>query len=271
MEGWNGLDFIIFLIFVANFLLGMSRGASREIIAMMSLCAALIVTIKFTVPLAAFFNKSPLMVQVVSNDMMQRFMAAIGAGPLTEDLLKELFYSISMLLCFTATFSICEAGLNRTNLMETLGFASAALSRKIGGVLGCTRGYVISILFLAILSLHIFKPGNNVGDGMIGGSFFAKLFQSQTLELDRMITGQNPEYYNQILNKNTFGPEKIIKILQPQETQVPTQLQQQLEGQPAQQPAQQQTQQPQQQTTPQQVAPTQPQQSPQQPWQIAPQ
>lgn len=235
MSGWNGLDFIIFLIFAANFILGMSRGASREIISMMCLSAALIITIKFTVPLAAFFNRSPLMVDVVSSPFIQRFMSAIGAGPLTEDLLKETFYSISMLICFVGTFSICEAGLARTNLTESLSFASMALSRKIGGALGCTRGYVITLFVLAIISLHIFKSGNNVGDGMIGNSFFAKLFQSQTVQLDKLITGQNPDYYNQILNQNTFGPDQITKILQPKETQVPPGQMQQLQ-QPNQQP-----------------------------------
>lgn len=237
MDSWNGLDFIIFLIFASNFLLGMSRGASREIMSMMSLCAALIITIKFTVPLAAFFNRSPQMVDVVSSDVVQRFMEAIGAGPLTEDLLKETFYSISMLLCFVGTFSICEAGLGRTTLVESLSFASATLSRKIGGALGCTRGYIITLFLLAIISLHIFKPGNNVGDGMIGSSFFAKMFQSQTMQLDKLISGQNPEYYNQILDKNTFGPEQIKSILQPKETQVPAQQMQQLQGPAQQQPA----------------------------------
>lgn len=250
MEGWNGLDFIIFLIFASNFLLGLSRGASREIISMMSLCAALIVTIKFTVPLAAFFNKSPIMIDVVTSDFIQRFMAGIGAGPLTEDLLKEMFYSISMLLCFVGTFSICEAGLNRTNLMETMSFASMAVSRKIGGALGCTRGYIITLFLLAILSLHVFKPSNRMGDGMIGSSAFAKLFQSQTLQLDKLITGQNPDYYNTILDKNTFGPGEITKILQPKETQVPTkQLQQLQQPNQQQQPAQPQPQ-PQQQLLP---------------------
>src|SRR5579862_3207090 len=120
MNSWNGLDFIIFLIFAANFILGMSRGTTREIISMMCLCAALIITIRFTVPLAAFFNKSPLMVDVVSSAFVQRFMEAIGAGPLTEDLLRQTFYSISILVCFVGTFSLCEAGLARTNLTEVM-------------------------------------------------------------------------------------------------------------------------------------------------------
>ena len=261
MNSWNGLDFLIFLIFALNLILGMSRGTSREIISMMCLCAALIFTIRFTVPLANFFNSSPLAVDVVSNDFMQRFMVAIGAGPITEDLLKELFYSISMLLCFVSIFSICEAALARTNLMETISFPYAALNRKIGGALGCTRAYIITLIFLAILSLHIFKPSNNMGDGMIQGSYIAKLFQSQTQELDQLITGQNPEYYNRILNKNTFGPEQVLKILQPKETQVPAQQMQQLQQQPAQQPVQpQQAPLPQ----PQQFAPQQQPQAPQQ-------
>lgn len=251
MNAWNGLDFIIFLIFAANTLLGMARGTSREIISMMCLCMSLIITIRFTVPLAQFFNSSPMMVDVVSTPLIQRFMSAIGAGPLTEDLLKQIFYSISMLICFVGTFSICEAGLGRTNLVEVMSFPYATLNRKIGAGLGCTRGYVISLILLAILTQHIFRPGNNIGDGMTSNSFFASLFRSQTKQLDDLITQQNPDYYNVILDQNTFGPDQVFKILQPKETQVPAQQMRQLQGQqpqptaPQQQaPAQQQTQPP---------------------------
>jgi len=233
MNTWNGLDFIIFLIFALNTFTGMNRGASREIISMMCLCMSLIITIRFTVPLAQFFNGSPLMIDVVSSTVVQRFMSAVGVGPLTADLLKQLFYSISMLICFVGTFSICEGGLGRTNLVETLSFTSAAVSRKIGAALGCTRGYIISLIILVILTLHIFRPGNNIGDGMTANSFFVGLFQSQTKQLDNLITRQNPDYYNTILDKNTFGPDKVLQILHPKETQVPADQMQQLQGQPS--------------------------------------
>src|SRR3990167_1645354 len=100
MDTWNGLDFFIFLIFASSTILGMVRGATREIISMMCLSVALIFSIKFTIPLAVFFNRSPLINNVVDNPFMQNFMQAIDAGPLTPELLAQIFYSISLLICF---------------------------------------------------------------------------------------------------------------------------------------------------------------------------
>src|SRR5690606_5523350 len=130
MSGWNGLDFLIFIILVVNTVLGMVRGGSREAISLMCLSAALIVTIRFTVPLANLINSSPLIEGVVNNTFMQNFMQAIDAGPLTVDLLNQLGYTISMLVCFVGTFSACEAGLSMTGFLEAYGFATAVINRK---------------------------------------------------------------------------------------------------------------------------------------------
>src|SRR5205085_4360245 len=128
MNNWNGFDFLIFLILVLNTILGMARGATKEIISMMCLSMALIITIKFTVPLAGFFNSSPLISGVVSNNVVQNFMLAIGAGPLTEDLLDQIFYGLSLLVCFVGTFSICEGALNYTGFVQVFSFPYATLN-----------------------------------------------------------------------------------------------------------------------------------------------
>lgn len=211
MDNWNGLDFLIFLIFAVNTILGMVRGATKEIISMMCLCAALIITIKFTVPLATIFNNSPLIVDVVDSSIIQNFMLSIGAGPVTAGLLKEMFFSISLLLCFVGTFSICEAALSRPGFIEAMSFPYATLNSKVGAALGCTRGYILVLIFLLIVA-HVFRVNN--GDEIIRGSYFAQLFNSSAQKLDDLISGQRPDSYREIFkDKNLFNSGEVIKNL----------------------------------------------------------
>ncbi|VVC76703.1 hypothetical protein AQUSIP_20280 [Aquicella siphonis] len=210
MSGWNGLDFLIFIILVVNTVLGMVRGGSREAISLMCLSAALIVTIRFTVPLANLINSSPLIEGVVNNTFMQNFMQAIDAGPLTVDLLNQLGYTISMLVCFVGTFSACEAGLSMTGFLEAYGFATAVINRKLGGALGLTRGYIINLLFLSILAIHL-NPGFD--SRLVSGSYFAGLFSSQTLFLDKLISSQDVEKYHELYMKQNIKPEQLYKVL----------------------------------------------------------
>lgn len=218
MNAWNGLDFLIFLILALNTLLGMSRGATREIISVMCLSVALIFTIKFTVPLAAFFNSSPLVNDVVNNRLMQNFMIAINAGPMTSNLLGQLFYCISMLICFVGAFSICEAVLVMTNVTMALSFPYAALDKKLGAVLGFLRGYVISLLLIVILVFHIFANASigRAGNSFVSGSYFVSIFQGAAAQLDGLITAQQPERYREIYK--TTNPYKhageLIKQLE---------------------------------------------------------
>lgn len=229
MASWNGLDFFIFLILVINTVLGMSRGASKEIISLMCLSAALIFSIKFTVPLANFFNSSPLMNNVVDNSMTRNFMSAIGAGPLTTSSLSELMYCISLLICFVGVFSLCEAGLSISGFTESFSFPYAALNRKVGGALGFTRGYIISLLFLSIVSLHL-----NIGKDFLSGSFFANLFSSQTQTFDGLISAQKPENYNQLYQNQPYKAEDIYKTLGKPEQPLPPQQPQSSPQQPSQ-------------------------------------
>src|SRR3989344_4503092 len=189
MNSWNGLDFIVFLILTANVVLGMARGANKEIISMICLSAALICTIKFTIPLANFFNSSPIMGDFVNNAITKNFMISIGAGPLTIDTVMEIMYSISLLICFVGVFSTCEAGLNFAGVAAMYTFPYVFLDRKLGGALGFTRGYIISLLFLSILVLHIYKGSSN---SFISGSFFVRSFQSQIQKFDGLISSQQP-------------------------------------------------------------------------------
>lgn len=212
MSGWNGLDFFIFLIFFVNTILGMSRGATKEIISLMCLSAALIFTIKFTVPLAQFLNRSPAIQDVLDSQIIQRFVAAIGANPLTANFLAEVSYSVSVLICFVGIFSVTEAVLSVTGFVEVFSFPYATLNRKVGAALGATRGYVINLIFIMILSLHLFKNDNNAP--LISGSHFINLFQAAAVKLDGLIQGQEVERYQEIYqDKNLYNEKDVFKVI----------------------------------------------------------
>jgi len=211
MNDWNGFDFLIFLIFIVNTLLGMSRAATKEIISMASLSAALICAIKFTIPLSLFFNRSPLIIDVVANKHIQNFMLSLGLNPLGEDSLQEIFYSISLLVCFVGTFSVCEGVLGIFGIVEMYPFPYAMLNRKLGAALGGVRGYVISLILISVCVLHIFKNSDN---SIFTNSFFVKTFYDSAVKLDSIISGQRPEQYKDIFkDKNLYNPVKAVHDL----------------------------------------------------------
>ena len=210
MNSWNGLDFFIFLIFAANVVLGMVRGATREIISMICLSVSLIFSIKFTIPLTNFFNASPLMSSVISSPNIQAFMQAIGAGSLTSTLLYQLFYSISLLICFSFPYSICEGALAKVGIVEMYTFPFVWWDRKIGGALGCVRGYVLTLITLSILSLHLFAGARN--PTIVTDSFFVHLFQGATQTFDSLISAQKPAQYEEIYKmRNLYKANEVLQ------------------------------------------------------------
>lgn len=210
MNNWNGLDFFIFLILVLNTVVGMRRGATKEIVSLMCLSAALIFTIKFTVPLSNFFAKSPIVNDFVQSPFTQNFMQAIGAGPMTLELVNQIMYSISMLICFVGVFSICDGALSLSGFNEYFSFPYAMLNRKVGGSLGFLRGYVISLILIVILGLHLYK-GGGIGGEFLSGSFFANLFGSQAQDLDGLISSQKPENYQKIYENKPYNEKDLYK------------------------------------------------------------
>lgn len=211
MDSWNGLDFFIFLIFAVNTILGMSRGAAKELISTMCLCVALVCTIKFTIPLATFFNKSPLMVDVITSKFVQNFIASLGLNPLSTNTLQEIFYSISLLVCFVGVFSVCEGGLSMSGLLEVYSFPYAWLNRKLGAVLGGIRGYVITLILISVTTLHVFK---NSDESAFKNSYFVNLFASSAVLFDSIVSKQQPEQYQKIFrDKNLYNPLKALQDL----------------------------------------------------------
>jgi uncharacterized membrane protein required for colicin V production len=213
MNSWNGLDFFIFLILIMNTVLGMVRGGTKEIISIMCLSAALIFTIKFTVPLADFLNSSPLIHGFVTNQFVENFLIyGLHTGPINDTLVKQFMYSISLLICFVGIFSICEAGLSMTGFTEVFSFTFGAFNRQIGGALGFTRGYIINLILVAILTQHLYQ-NNVIVPYFVSGSFFVKLFQSQAIALDDLIRAQQPENYQRLYQNQPYNVKDLYQEL----------------------------------------------------------
>lgn len=193
MNSWSGLDFFILLIFFVNTVLGMSRGASREIISIMCVAVALICTIKFTVPLTEFILGSPAIKDIIDSRITQSFMSMIGADPLTGATIQHIAYCISILVCFVGVFATGEAVLNFTGIVQAYSFPYAFMDRKLGAALGCTKGYVFTLLFIVILH-HLFVHYS------FGNSYFINLFQGAANGLDNLITAQTPEQYQSVFS-----------------------------------------------------------------------
>jgi len=212
MSDWNNLDFLIFLIFFLNTIQGMSRGGSREIISMMCLSVALIFTIKFTIPLASWLNKSPLIQDVMSSTMIGRFMDEIGAGAVTLNLVTELNFCLALLVCFVAIYYLCEGVLNYTGTVAMASFKWVAASRKLGATLGAVRGYVFSII-LILITIHIFTKNqvNDVINKSLITSHFVTLFTEAAQKLDSLIAAQDPTRYRELYKyKDLYNAKDIF-------------------------------------------------------------
>lgn len=206
MSGWTGLDFFIFLIFLVNVLLGMARGGMKETIALLSLCASLVVTIKFTIPLATFINSSPLMSDVITSQFVQNFMRSISMPPLTDAMLIQVGYSVSLLICFVGSYSICEGVLAYSSANEAFGLSTAIMNRKLGASFGATRGFVLVLLFIIVLT-HLF-------DRNMPASKFVDTLGGSASKMDKIIYDGAPQRYLEILeDKDLYNEKNVIDDL----------------------------------------------------------
>ena len=207
MGNWNGIDFLIFLIFFVNTLLGMSRGATKEIISLMTLSVALIFVIRFTMPMATFFGASPMIGYLLESTFVQRFSEAVFSTPLTREILYQITYSISILICFVGVFGAGEMVLNYTGVCALFPFPIAFLNRKIGVVLGSIRGYVFGIIFVLVLE-HAFAYTQ-------GSWFINNILQTPASRLDILIQRQNLKDYQDVFkNKDLYNSNSVFRQIE---------------------------------------------------------
>lgn len=184
----------------------MARGGLKEIISALSLCAALVITIEFTMPLFKFINTSPLINDVITSNFFQNFMKSIEMPPLTEDMIIRLNYCLSLLLCFVGAFSICEAVLSYSSLIEAFGLPATLANRKLGGALGVVRGFVLVLIFIIVL--------DKIYHDDVPASKFVNLLQGSATKMNDIVISGAPQRYLEILqDKNLYNQENVMKDL----------------------------------------------------------
>ncbi len=209
MDSWSSLDFLFFFIFFLNSILGLSRGATKEIISSMCLMVALIFLIKFTMRLDLFMNSSPIIQDVITSQFFQNFMAAIGGDPLTTVTIQNWNYVLSVLITFVGAFCAGEAVLAFSGIHEVYTFPYAAINRKLGGALGFLRGYVLSVILVVVLQhLYLAHP--------IKDSYFMNLFSNTAAKLDSYINNQDVNKFRDILkDKDLYKQSDLYNTVSP--------------------------------------------------------
>lgn len=209
MNSWNGFDFFVFLIFFINTMLGIVRGASREIVSFMCLSVGLIFMIKFTIPLTNWLISSSTFQNVIDAPFMQNLFLNFLGLELTPLVLRQFTYSISLLVCFAGAFTVGEAALSKTGILEVMSFPYATLNRKVGGALGFVRGYVLAVILMLIT--HLLLSTNPMRD-----SFFMNLFSGTIDKFEMYIGLQNPENYRRLYDdKNIYRLDELYRTVLP--------------------------------------------------------
>lgn len=145
MADFTWIDYLIFLVFFVNTMLGLARGLYKETISIMCLIVAFIIAIKFTSPIALVLNGSQGFQDVLT--VFTKFTSYNAATSLTL-----VSYGVSLLVLFVGTFSISEAALFYAGI-ELFIFPYAIIGRALGGVLGFIRGYALSVVLILVLRL----------------------------------------------------------------------------------------------------------------------
>src|SRR3990167_5439569 len=147
MADFTWLDYLIFGVFFLNIILGLARGLLREIIGILSLIVALLVSIKFTLPITEFLNSSDGFKSVIS--AFTSFTDFNVMGPLSY-----ISLGVSFLILFVGTYSIGEAVNYYAPAFGVLMFPRMAfIDRILAASLGYIRGYVFSLVLILVVGL----------------------------------------------------------------------------------------------------------------------
>jgi membrane protein required for colicin V production len=176
MVDFTWLDYILFLIFFLNIILGFARGVSKEIISILSLAVALFIAVKFTSPIANVLITSQGLEDVLG--VVIKFLnynASTG--------LSSLAYALSFLVLFVGIFFTGEAVIFYANI-ELFLFPFSVFGRLLGAAIGFVRGYALNVVILLILKLTPFTLSSAWEQ-----SYFVPRLLPQVLKLANLISG----------------------------------------------------------------------------------
>ena len=142
---YTWVDYFIFGIFLFSALLGLARGLLREIISALSLLLALVVMIKFTMPLSALLYNNQGALDVIAS-FMYYFNLAVASQ------LYVVAVGVSLLLLFVAVYTTGEA-INFYANLELVVFPLAWIGRILGAALGLMRVYVFNLILILVVQL----------------------------------------------------------------------------------------------------------------------
>ena len=139
------VDYIFLAFFFFSTLLGLSRGFFKELISLVSILFALIITIKFTGPVANWLNASN-----GAQDVVLAVSTFFGVHVGTQ--LTLFTIGLTVLVLFVGVYSVGEA-MNAYGLFEMLvGPGVISLTYRIlGGIIGFVRGYIFNLILIIFI------------------------------------------------------------------------------------------------------------------------
>lgn len=147
MSHLNWVDYVILAIFAFSALLGLYRGFVKEVIALITLIAAVVIAVLFAHPLAAKFTNSPTVQNVVNQASTSNVDAAQPASYIAVGISFTVLFLVTMLvgMILGSLLSMAFQG-------GVLGFGN----RLLGAIFGLVRGFIINLVIIFLLQLSPF-------------------------------------------------------------------------------------------------------------------
>jgi membrane protein required for colicin V production len=142
-SAFTAVDYFVLLIFGVSILLGYLRGFLKEVISLLTLVAATIISTMFSGKLAAVFSGS----------------SGAGTSAVSNATGMDVTHSVSLLSIGASYITLFLGTMLAGYLIGTIvtGVASNAganlTNRFLGAIFGCVRGFIFVILFMFISEL----------------------------------------------------------------------------------------------------------------------
>ncbi len=141
----NWVDYIVLIIFFLSILIGLKRGLVKEVIALVTLIAAIIIAALFSNPLAEMITHSASVQSAVN-----QASASIGANAAQPVSYAAL--GISFALLFIATIIVGAIISSLLNIAVQTGILGIG-NRLLGAVFGLVRGFFINLVIIFVVQL----------------------------------------------------------------------------------------------------------------------
>lgn len=149
MADFNFVDYILLAIFLFSILAGFGRGFVREIIALLTLFAAVFVATMFSNTLAVAFTSSPGVQSAVNE-------ASTTIGMNAAQPVSYIAIAISFALLFAGTMLLGSLIGYFINMAFQFGLIGMG-NRLLGAAFGAARGFVFNVVLVFLVQLTPFS------------------------------------------------------------------------------------------------------------------